>query len=275
MKKIEMKKGFAKKAVSLLLTASLCASVSSCKTGPDESTTSESPVTVTTTSETTTVTTATETTEATTTETEPTGPFSKSVAYRLFVGNPNSMTIDMNVNIDDYITKDGDKEIFELYRLASDLGWLEKGVYSYDDYLKAIEADPDQTSVGHSNWFEYKYGDHRVVFTISEYIDNVKGFDSSRQVSWISFEYLKNDIGMPYFDDASSNYGHAKTLLGFQKHYGKLCYYVGNRHCVCSRDDAVIIAYGLWYFTINPDDSTAYKQDFAKRFTSSKGITII
>ena len=273
MKKIGMRKGFAKKAVSLLLTASLCASVSSCKTGPDESTTSETVTTVTTTSETTTVTTTTETTEATTTETEPTGPFTKSVAYRLFVGNSNSMTIDMNVNIDDYITKDGDKEVFELYRLASDLGWLEKGVYSYDDYVAAIEANPNQTKIGHSNWFEYKYGDHRAVFTISEYIEDIKKFDS-RQVSWISFEYLKNDLGMPYFEDANSNYGHGKVLFGFKKHYDKLCYYVSGQHCVCSRDDAIIIAYGLWYFTVNPDDCTAYRKDFEK-FKTSKGIQII
>ena len=64
------------------------------------------------------------------------------------------MTISMNVNIDEYITSDGDKEVFELYRLASDLGWLEKGAYTYDDYVAAMEANPEQTKIGHSNWFE-------------------------------------------------------------------------------------------------------------------------
>ena len=62
------------------------------------------------------------------------------------------MTISMNVNIDEYITSDGDKEVFELYRLASDLGWLEKGAYTYDDYIEAVKANPDQTKIGHSNW---------------------------------------------------------------------------------------------------------------------------
>ena len=135
MKKNLLGKGFARKAVSLLLTAALCASVSSCKTDPEESIPTDSSTTETsetTTSETTTVTTTTETSE-TTTETESTDPFSKSIAYRLFVGNPNSLTLDMNVNIDDYIKTDGDKEVFELYRLASDLGWLEKGAYTHDD----------------------------------------------------------------------------------------------------------------------------------------------
>lgn len=275
MKKNLLGKGFARKAVSLLLTAALCASVSSCKTDPEESIPTDSSTTETsetTTSETTTVTTTTETSE-TTTETASTDPFSKSIAYRLFVGNPNSLTLDMNVNIDDYIKTDGDKEVFELYRLASDLGWLEKGAYTHDDYVAAMEANPDQTKIGHSNWFEYKYGDHRAVFTISEYIDNVKGFGKP-QVSWISFEYLKNDFGISYFDDISSNPGHGKALLGFQKHYGKLCYFVEGQNCVCSRDDAIIIAYGLWYYTVVDDDCTPYVSYF-KPFKTSKGITII
>ena len=274
MKKIENRNIFVKKAVSSLLIASLCVSAASCQVEPTESETSESSTTVTTTSEATTVTTTTETTEATeTTEPEPTGPdFSKSIAYRLFPGTNDAMTIDMNVNIDEYITTEGDHEVFELYRLASDLGWLEKGVYSYDDYVAAMEANPEQTKIGHSNWFEYKYGDHRAVFTISEYIEDIKKFNS-RQVSWISFEYLKNDLGMPYFDDAGSNYGHGKVLYCFKKHYDKLCYLVSGQHCVCSREDAIIIAYGLWFFSVNPDDCTAYRDDFAK-FNTKKGIQI-
>ena len=265
---------FSKKALSILLTVSLCASVSSCKTEPAQSTTTESETTVTTTTETTEETTTTTTTETseTTTDTEPTSPFSKRIAYRLFPGTNDGMTIDMNVNIDDYITKDGDKEIFELYRLASDLGWREKGVYTYDDYVTAMAENPDQTKIGHSNWFEYKYGDHRAVFTISEYIEDIKDFNS-RQVSWISFEYLKNDFGIAYFDDAGSNFGHGKVLFGFKKHYNKLCYYVSGQNCVCSREDAIIMAYGLWFFSVNPDDCTTYRNDF-QRFNTKKGIQI-
>ena len=271
MKKIENRNMLVKKAVSALLIASLCASAASCKVEPTESDPTESSTTVTTTSETTTVTTTTTTTE--TTETEPTSPdFSKRIAYRLFPGTIDAMTIDMNVNIDEYITTDGDKEVFELYRLASDLGWLEKGAYTYDDYVAAMEANPEQTKIGHSNWFEFKYGDHRAVFTISEYIEDIEKFNS-RQVSWISFEYLKNDLGMPYFDDSNSNYGHGKVLYGFKKHYDKLCYLVSGQHCVCSREDAIIIAYGLWFFSVNPDDCTKYREDFA-RFNTKKGIQI-
>ena len=270
MKKTDYRNLAFKKAVSLLLTVCLCASAASCGAEPAVTTTEST--TATTTSETTTATTTSETTTETT-EPEPTGPdFSKSIAYSLFPDTNNAMTINMNVNIDDYITTDGDKEVFELYRLASDLGWLEKGAYTYDDYVAAMEANPDQTKIGHSNWFEYKYGDHRTVFTISEYIEDIKIFDS-RQVSWISFEYLRNDMGMPYFEDSGSNYGHGKVLFGFKKHYDKLCYLVSGQHCVCSREDAIIIAYGLWFFSVNPDDCTAYRDDF-KKFNTKKGIQI-
>ena len=273
MKKIDNRNIIFKKAVSALLTVCLCASMASCHTDSTESSEPETSTTVTTTSETTTVTTTSETTTETT-ETEPAGPdFSKETAYWIFSGTNDSMTIYMNVNIDDYITTDEDgQEVFELYRLASDLGWLEKGVYSYDDYKAAMEANPDQTKIGHSNWFEYKYGDHRAVFTISEYIEDIEKF-KSRQVSWISFEYLKNDFGIAYFDDASSNYGHGKVLFGFKKHYDKLRYRVSGQNCVCSRDDAIIIAYGLWFFTVNPDDCTAYRKAFSK-FNTKKGIQI-
>ena len=225
MKKSDYRNRAVRKAVSLLLTACFCASAASCGTEPSESTTESTPVT--TTSETTTVTTTSETTTETT-ETEPAGPdFSKSITYNLFPGTIDDMTISMNVNIDEYITSDGDKEVFELYRLASDLGWLEKGAYTYDDYIEAVKANPDQTKIGHSNWFEYKYGDHRAVFTISEYIEDID----------------------------------------------KLCYLVSGQHCVCSREDAIIIAYGLWFFSVNPDDCTVYRDDF-KRFNTKKGIQI-
>ena len=66
------------------------------------------------------------------------------------------MTISMNVNIDEYITSDGDKEVFELYRLASDLGWLEKGAYTYDDYIEAVKANPDAHPLFHSDYAEEK-----------------------------------------------------------------------------------------------------------------------
>ena len=227
--------GAAAKAVSALLILSMCASLASCGINPTETVPSTETETSATTTETTEATTTT-TTEATTTETEPevTGPdFSVEHTYRIFNDNSNSMLISMNIDIDEYIKTDGDKQIFELYRLLSDLGWREK---------------------------EYRHGDHRSVFTISEYIENLKAYNSC-QVSWISFEYQKNDFAMPYFDDSSTNNAHKKVELCFKKHYKKIDYYVDDR-CVCSKDDALIIAYGIWTFTSSADDSSKYRETF-------------
>ena len=259
------------RSISAILAASMCISLVSCKEQPIESLPTETTPTVTTTTETTETTTEATTTE--TTEPEVTGPFSKSYAYRIFMGTDNSMTIDMNINIDDYITTDGEKQVFELYRLASDLGWLEKGVYTYDDYIAAMEKDPNQTKIGHSNWFEYRYDDHRAVFTISEYIEDIKEY-KARQVSWISFEYLKSDFAMPYFDDSSKNPAHKNVKLCFKKHYDKLEYYVSGQRSVCSRDDAIITAYGLWIITNSPDDSSQLNDLFGKFKDGNKGIQI-
>lgn len=264
----------AAKAVSAALAVSMCASVASCDINPTEtspSTETETTATTTETSETTTVTT---TTEATTTETEPevTGPdFSVEHTYRIFNDSSNSMLISMNIDIDEYIKTEGDKQYFELYRLLSDLGWREKGQYTYEDYVAAKEADPKQTKIGHSNWFEYKYGDHRAVFTISEYVEDIKSF-KSRQVSWIVFEYQKNDFAMPYFNDTKTNNAHKKVDLCFKKHYKKLEYYIDDR-CVCSKDDALIIAYGIWIFTSNPDDNSKLREPFEK-FRTNKGVQL-
>ena len=266
--------GAAAKAVSALLILSMCASLASCEINPTETVPSTETETSATTTETTEATTTT-TTEATTTETEPevTGPdFSVEHTYRIFNDNSNSMLISMNIDIDEYIKTDGDKQIFELYRLLSDLGWREKGQYSYDDYVASVEADPKQTKIGHSNWFEYRHGDHRSVFTISEYIENLKAYNSC-QVSWISFEYQKNDFAMPYFDDSSTNNAHKKVELCFKKHYKKIDYYVDDR-CVCSKDDALIIAYGIWTFTSSADDSSKYRETFEKFRTSNKGVQL-
>ena len=260
------------KTVSAALLVSMCASIAACDINPTDT----DPTTETETTPTTTETTETTetTTEATTTETEPevTGPdFTQQYTYRVFNDHQHSMLISMNVDIDQYLVTNGDKQVFELYRLASDLGWLEKGLYSYDDYVAAVEADPKQTKIGHSNWFEYKYSDHKAVFTISEYIEDIKAV-KSRQVSWISLEYQKNDLGMPYFDDNKTNKAHKKVELCFNKHYKKLDYYIDNDRCACSRDDAIVIAYVLWTFTNSPDDCSEIHENFAVFQTKTKGV---
>ena len=275
MKRIKMNnryKDLSVKTVSTALVVSMCASIASCDIKPTEPvppTETETTTTTTETSETTETTTVTTTTE---TEPEVTGPdFTTEHTYRVFSDHQHSMLLSMNVDIDQYLVTDGDKQVFELFRLASDLGWLEKGQYSYDDYLAAVEADPKQTKIGHSNWFEYKYGDHKAVFTISKYIEVVKAVKSC-QVSWISLEYQKNDLGMPYFDDAKTNNAHKKVEFVFNKHYKKLDYYIDDGRFACSKDDAIVIAYVLWIFTSRPDDCSEIHTNFAVFQTKKVGV---
>ena len=254
-----MKSTLVMKTISLALISSMCVSLAACNNEPDPTTTETS-------ESVTTSTTATETTTEAPTETEPseTGPdFSKSYTYSLYTETDHSMTLDMNVNIDDYITKTDDGEVFELFRLASDLGWLEKGNYTYADYEEAVKEDPNQKKIGKSNWFSFSYGDHRSIFIINENIDDIPDY-GRRQVSRISFEYTKNEFSLPFFDDATSNPAHGQAILFFPNHFERICYYVGGQRSMCSRDDAIIIAYSLWAVSNSPDDNTVVTEPFER-----------
>lgn len=247
-----MKSGLFRKAISLTLITSMCASAAACQS------TNES--TVTETSETTTEATTT-TTSIETSDTSETSAAPQEYTYTIYEDSDNPLTLCMQINIDDYLSTTADGEVFELNRLASDLGWLEKGLYTYEDYLAAEESDPDQKKIGHSNWYSYSYEDHRAVFIINEYIDDIPGSDR-RQVSLISFEYMKNEFTLPYFDDADSNYAHNKVILNFDYHFDDDLYFVGGQRSMCSRQDAIVIAYTLWVMTNSSDDSSAIQSPF-------------
>lgn len=249
-----MNKANIHKAVSIILIASIGASLASCKTEP----------TVTTTSELTTTTTTTETTEETTTETEPPTPtplFTKSYTYTLFEDNDDPLTLTMNIDIDDYLKSTENGEVFELFRLASDLGWLEMGMYTYEDYQAAMAEDPDQQKIGYSNWFTYDYGDHCSVFSIAVWIDDIEEYGEP-QLSLATFEYRKNDLLLPYFDDSLDNPYHGTVILNFRRHFSLAEYHVESQHCRCSRSDAILLAYSLWCITNSPDDNSSIQDPF-------------
>ena len=260
-----MATGPVKKIIGITLIASICASFAACGKKPDVTETSE------TTSETTTSATTTPTTTETTEETEPAPDFSKEYTYTIYEGRDYEMEITMNVNMDDYITHTSEGDVFELYKLTSDLGWLEKGQYTYDDLVAANEADPNQTKVGHSNWFQKDFGDYRSVFIICEYIEDIPDNDR-RQVSMYSFEYLNNDFTLPYFDDADSNPAHGMVQFHFERHYDECTYFVGGQRSICSWNDAVAIAYSVWSITNSPDDNTVFSPPFEQFRSPNSGL---
>ena len=45
-------------------------------------------------------------------------------------------------------------------------------------------------------------------------------------------------------------------------------------HCMCSRDDAIVIAYGLWFFANNTDDNSGFKDTFSN-FTGPNGNMLL
>lgn len=252
-----MKADIFNRSLSLALIASLCAVMTACRPETSQSQTSEQTPTVTSTETSESVT--TETTEIT--ETTVPDPFSEEYTYILYAGTENELTLKMNVNIDDYLTVTDNGDVFEIFRLASDLGWLEKDLYTYEDYEAAMADNPSQKTIGHSNWYTYDYGDHSSLFTITEYIEDMADFDGN-QVSMVSFEFIRNDFPMPYFDDADSNPFHGKMVLNVKRHFEICNYRMGNLGTRCSRDDAIAMAYSLWSITRSPASNYALKEAF-------------
>lgn len=257
-----MKRTYIFKTISLVLTASIGAAMASCNVEPDPTTTTSEQPTATT-SATTSETTEETTTEATATETEaptPTPLYTRSYSYTLYE-DLYPVSFKMFLNVEDYFTSTEDGEVFELFKLASDLGWLEKGEYTYADYEEAILENPDQKKIGHSNWYTYSYGDHRAVFSVTEYIEDMADYDE-RQVSMVTFEYIKNDITIPYFDDAASNTAHNKLVINIKRHFEICDYRMGNLSIRCSREDAIAIAYSLWSYSNSPNTNMPVQNTF-------------
>ena len=251
-----MNKTIIRKTVSIILTASIGASLASCRTTPTTTNTRDYQTTVTTTTS--------ETTEIPTTETEPPTPtplFTKTYTYTLFEDNDVPLTLSMNIDIDEYLKSTDDGEVFELFRLASDLGWLEMGEYTYEDYQAAMAEDPDQKKIGHSNWFTYDYGDHCAVFSIALWIDDIEEYGEP-QLSLATFEYLRKDLTLPFFDDYLDNPAHGKVILNYRRHFSLAEYHVEGQHCRCSRSDAIILAYSLWCITNSPNDNSSIQDPF-------------
>ena len=196
-------------------------------------------------------------TDPTTSETSETAAPAGQYTYTLYAGTANEVTISMDVNIDDYIYVGQNGSSLELGRLASDLGWLEQGQYTWDDVLAAHQANPDETNIGYANWYTFNYGDHRAMFVLDWYEEDMPGVNRS-QVYAITFRYLENNSNANFFSDGRNG------GVAFSQHYDLVCYGIGGQHCMCSRDDAIVIAYGLWYYANNPSGSEQFISTFEK-----------
>ena len=199
-------------------------------------------------------------TDPTTSETSETAAPAGKYSYTLYAGTANEVTISMDINIDDYILPiEGGGEFLQLGRLASDLGWLEQGQYDWDDIVNAESG----SNIGSANWYTFSYGDHRAMFVIDGYSEKMPGSNRS-QVYAITFRYLENNSNANFFSDGRNG------GVAFSQHYDLVCYAIGGQNCMCSRDDAIVIAYGLWYYANNPSSSEGFVSTF-DQFTTPQG----
>lgn len=186
---------------------------------------------------------------------EATADTSGLYTYTIYAGTANETTISMGINIDDYILTNQNGSMLKLSKLATDLGWLEQGQYGWDEIDAAYTNG--NTDVGYANWYTFGYGDHRSMFILDSYAEDMPGVNRS-QIMAISFNYLENDSNANFFP------GGRNGGVAFEKHYDEVCYSISGQHCMCSRDDAIVIAYGLWYYANNPSGSEQFISTFEK-----------
>ena len=264
---------FSKKAVSILLIASMSMSLAACGENNDakeskittaEKLGTEEPVTVTTgfvepdididpgavittteteaqtTTETETVTETETETETSTEAQQPQGKYT----YTIY----GDITISMDINVDDYIiVSDEGQSILSLYRLASDLGWLSLGKYGKDEV-----AASDDPKVYAPDWWSYSNGTLWTVISPSYYGDimgNEKAGYDNHQISNYYIQFSTIGEVKPYYshDERTSDPNHNDVSIDIGRHYPDATYLITGYKTLASRDDIVLLAYLFWY----------------------------
>ena len=156
--------------------------------------------------------------------------------------------LSMDVNVDDYINvADNGKEIFLLFKLATDLGWLAEGEYSV--------AEDDAGRHDTADWYSFVNGDCRTIFEIYDWSEDMPGEERS-QVRSVAIHFAPLDQwASVYYDDSSTNYSHKSTFLEFAKHYDNCRYFTSGHHFKMSRDDLIVVAYVLWSGSVTPGEA--------------------
>lgn len=173
------------------------------------------------------------------------GNTSGKYSYTLYDG---AVTINMDVNVDDYIKINGNGQFFELYRLAYDYGWLGQDIYS---------TDTDEYATYGSEWYTHHDGDivTRLEFGNSNE-DKIPGKDAS-QLKTIIVSYY-SEGGSPadnYYGADDSNVFHRGSFCKISDHYDDCAYKIIGPGWWMSYDDIVILSFVLWSGASNPGDS--------------------
>ena len=227
------------KVISVMMAASLCASlVTACNGQKDDRTdfttrTTESELKPGLSEPNQTIDTMSpdQTTETAGSTTAPTGKYT----YTVYAGTEYETTLSMDVNIDDYLIDNGNKTpFFSIGLLCEDTGWLINGKPNCKDPIE---------------YLAYVYGDTQMVLQFrgkGSISDNACGYSQLD-----GFTYHLAPIG-DYKADARTtgeiqtsqlNYG---IIVTFAPHENALCYHTAANLSLAagiSREDAIIIAY--------------------------------
>ena len=231
------------KVISIVMAASLCASlVTACNGQKDDRTdfttrTTESELKPGLSEPNQTIDTMSpdKTTETAGSTTAPTGKYT----YTVYAGTEYETTLSMDVNIDDYLIDNGQKSLFfSTGAICKDIGWTKNGNPTWDG---------DATFM----YYAYIYGDTQMVFRYEDAFgsaDNPSGF---AQLYGFSYhlapidDYLADARTSEEIKTSDANYG---VYITFGQHSDSLCYHTAGNKGIASgisRDDAILIAYIL------------------------------
>lgn len=157
----------------------------------------------------------------------------------------DGITINMDVNIDDYIMTNDNGSFFELYKLMFDYDWLASGTYS--------EKDDSESLSYASRWYSRVDGELMTIIEIANndnHLVSVNGRDVKQFYS-LSITY-STESGEPYYNSGDTDIMHSPLTVEFSERQGTLDYRILGNGGAISRDDIVLISYIIWTYSNNP-----------------------
>ncbi len=173
-----------------------------------------------------------------TTENPPTGG---AYTYTVYDG----ITINMDVNIDDYIMTNDNGSFFELYKLMFDYDWLASGIYSEKDDSESLSYAP--------RWYSRVDGELMTIIELANndnHLVSVNGRDAKQFYS-LSITY-RTESGGTYYNSDDNDIMHSPLTVEFSERQGALDYRILGNGGAISRDDIVLISYIIWTYSNNP-----------------------
>lgn len=177
-----------------------------------------------------------QTTETAGSTTAPTGKYT----YTVYAGTEYETTLSMDVNIDDYVTEKSGEKVpgFAIGKLKLDLGYFFNGDPNFDSSTQSII------------YSAYIYGDTQMVWCDGDTYNNTDNPSGYPQMYSFNYHlapisnYNGNARSYEEVHSSHSNYG---IIVQFSQHSDDICYYtvMNSSKVGISRDDAIIIAYVL------------------------------